>query len=435
MQYSARKGVDIGRYMTSLRIKFKKNRVHLSELFLGIYYLWFFLPFMRTTYGGVYKYFFFGFFVMGMFLLALENINAYGLKMRMKRTIIAPILTYMAFMLFFSLFDFHDARDHIRVSFTFWGTALVYYLMGIRPDGRRRFAQFLLVIAIFTTITSAIVIWENPMAARALTNATVTKENLAEDYYLGRKNVSSIYLFQGIAVLSPVWVSLIKKKHTLLGVLGLIISFLIVLRASFLIALCAMLLGIMLALVQNEKKRPLFLIIIAALALVMLFLPWSEILCFLAGVIDNRTISVRLKELSLLLEFGNVLGDTAGRLTAYTRSISTLLQHPLGVGPYYFSQEARKLIGTHSQILDDLARYGVAALAFYCVFLKRYYVLIKEKWCKLELSSIASSITIVYAALLMLNIGFRSAEESVIMLFILPELPEIILHRNKNINR
>ena len=45
---------------------------------------------------------------------------------------------------------------------------------------------------------------------------------------------------------------------------------------------------------------------------------------------------------------------------------------------------------------------------------------------------VSTSITIVYAVLLLLNIGFRSAEESVIMLFILPELPEIVLyHKGK----
>lgn len=417
--------------MTSLQIKFKNTYIRFSELFLGAYYLWFFLPFMRTTYSGVYKYFFFLFFMIGIFLLVLENINVYGLQIKVKHTIIAPILIYMAFMLFLCLFDFQEARDHIRVSFTFWGTALVYYLMGVNPDGRRRFAQFLIVIAIFTVITSAIVILENPSAARALTHAASTKEALEEDYNLGRKNVSSIYLFQGIAALSPVFVTLIKKKHVFLGLLGLLISFSILLRASFLIALCVLLLGIILALVQNEKKSVLYSVVITMLVLAMLLLPWSEIFSYLAGAIDNDTIRVRLNELSLLLKFGNVVGDTAGRLDAYTRSISTLLHHPLGVGPYYFSQEARKFIGKHSQVFDDLARYGVAALAFYCVFLKRYYTLIKEKWSKIGLDSIAGSITMVYAALLILNIGFRSAEESVIMLFILPELPEIVLYQKE----
>jgi hypothetical protein len=161
----------------------------------------------------------------------------------------------------------------------------------------------------------------------------------------------------------------------------------------------------------------------------MLFLPWSNIFSFLASVIDNETISVRLNELSLLLKIGEVIGDTAGRVDAYMLSISTILQHPLGIGPYYFSQEAREFIGKHSQILDDLARYGVVAIAFYCVFLKRYYMLLKEKWCKIGMGSVATSITVVYIALLLLNIGFRSAEESVIMLFILPELPEIVLHQ------
>lgn len=417
--------------MTSLQFKFRDSYIHLAEIFLGVYYLWFFLPFMRTTYSGIYKYFFFLFFLIGTGLLVVENVNAYGLKIKVKHTIIAPILIYMAFMAFLFLFDFHDARDHIRVSFTFWGTALVYYLMGIHPDGRRRFAQLLIVLALFTTITSAIVIWEDPSAARALTNSTVTADSAMEDYNLGRKNVSSIYLFQGIAALSPVFVYLIKKKHVVWGLLGLTLSFLILLRASFLIALCVMLLGVVLTLIQNEKKSPYLSIVITILALVMLFLPWSEILSFLAGVVDNDSISVRLQELSSLLEFGQVIGDTAGRLDAYMHSISTLVRHPLGVGPYYFSQEAREFIGKHSQILDDLARYGVAALAFYCVFLKRYYVLIKEKWSKIGIGSIAGSITIAYAALLLLNIGFRSAEESVIMLFILPELPEIVLYQKE----
>lgn len=415
--------------MTSLQFKIKNNVIHLAELFLGVYYLWFFLPFMRTTYGGVYKYFFFIFFIIGVLLLILENINDYGFQIKIKHTIIAPILIYMVFMAFLCLFDFYDASDHIRVSFTFWGTALVYYLMGINPNARRRFAQFLIVIAIFTTITSVIVIWEDPGAARALTNAVVTKENLEEDYYLGRRNVSSIYLFQGIAVLSPIFVAMIKKKRILLGLIGLIISFFILLRASFLIALCVMLLGIMLALIQNEKKNFIFSVVIVASILSLLLLPWSNILIFLADKIDNHYISVRLNELSLLLKFGDVMENTAGRLDAYTISIETLMRHPLGVGPYYFSQDAREFIGRHSQILDDLARYGVAAVAFYCVFLKRYYVLLKEKWCKIEMGSVAASITIAYVVLLLLNIGFRSAEESVIMLFILPELPEIVLHQ------
>ena len=160
-------------------------------------------------------------------------------------------------------------------------------------------------------------------------------------------------------------------------------------------------------------------------------LPWGEILGFLANVIDNDTISSRIHELSLWFKYGNATGDVEGRLEAYTLSISTLIRNPFGVGPYYFSNEAKRLIGTHSQIIDDLARYGVAALAFYLVFLKRYYALLKEKWDKIGLGSIAGIITIVYTSLLLLNIGLKSAEESVIMLFILPELPEIVLYHKK----
>lgn len=425
-------GVESVSRMMTLQIKLKKNCIHLSEFFLGVYYLWFFLPFMRATYGGIYKYVFFLFFLIGIVLLAMENINVYGLKFQVKHTIIAPIIAYMALMVFLCLFDLQDARDHIRVSFTFWGTALVYYLMGIAPDARRRFAQFLIVLAVFTTITSAIAIWENPNVARVLTNATVTEDSVTEDYYWGRRNVSSIYLFQGIATLSPVFVNMIKKKHIVLGLLGLFFSFTILIKASFLISLCVMLLGVVLALVQKEKKSLLFTVVISIFGFIVLFLPWGDIFGFLAGVIDNDTISVRFNELSVMIEAGNMVGDVQGRFEAYMQSMSTILNHPLGVGPYYFSQEARDLIGRHSQILDDIARYGVVAIAFYFIFLKRYYVLIKEKWSKIGSGSIAGSITIIYVAFLLLNIGFRSQEESVIMLFILPELPEIALYQRKN---
>ena len=415
--------------MTSLQIKLKDNYIHFSEFFLGVYYLWFFLPFMRTTFTGIYKYLFFGFFLVGLALLVWKNINAYGMTIRINNTIIVPILAYMAFMAFLCLFDIHDALDHIRVSFTFWGTALAYYLMGVIPDGRRRFAQFLLFITVFTIITSTVVIWNDPSASRELTNSATTKEDLARDYYLGRKNVSSIYLFQGIATFSPIFVGLIKKKHIWFGLLGLVFSFAILLKASFLIALGVMVLGVMLSLVQNEKKNPIPYLIASVMALIAFILPWSDIFAYLANAINDSYISVRLNELSLLFDVGNVTGDTAGRLDAYTHSISTLLQHPLGVGPYYFSREAREYIGKHSQILDDLARYGIAAFAFYCVFLKRYYALLEEKWRRIGMGGIAGPIIIAYIALLLLNIGFRSAEESAIMLFILPELPEIILYQ------
>ena len=417
--------------MNSMQNEVPNNSIRLFEILLGVYYLWYFLPFMRTTYDGIYKYIFFAFFAMGLALLVMENIHVYGTSIKMKRTIIVPIITYMAFMTFLFLFDVQDARDHIRVSFTFWGTAFVYYLMGVTPGSRRRFTQFLIAIAFLTLITSSIVIWDDPGAARAMTNASQKQEALEADYYFGRKNVSSIYLFQCLAVISPLFVVLIKKKHVFLGLLGLFISFAILLKASFLIAICVMVLGVVLAMLRNEKSNAITFLLISILVILAFLLPWGEILGFLANVIDNDTISSRIHELSLWFKYGNATGDVEGRLEAYTLSISTLIRNPFGVGPYYFSNEAKRLIGTHSQIIDDLARYGVAALAFYLVFLKRYYALLKEKWDKIGLGSIAGIITIVYTSLLLLNIGLKSAEESVIMLFILPELPEIVLYHKK----
>ncbi len=89
-------------------------------------------------------------------------------------------------------------------------------------------------------------------------------------------------------------------------------------------------------------------------------------------------------------------------------------------------------IGHHSQLLDDLARYGVLGLAFYVVFLLGYYLNLKKEWEKLGRPQIALLITGTYACFLILNLGFRSADEAVIALFIMPILPTILQKRVEN---
>ena len=132
----------------------------------------------------------------------LVNFKRKLTKAKLTFNILIPIVIYMLVMTGFVLFDYYDASNHIRVSFTFWGTALVYYLMSDDPSLQRSFGKLLIALLIINSITSFIGVYSDPSAARALTNAAKTPQALEEDIFLSRKNISSIYLFQSLAVMA-----------------------------------------------------------------------------------------------------------------------------------------------------------------------------------------------------------------------------------------
>ncbi len=401
--------------------------ITLPELCLMIYYAWFFLPFMRTVFTGVYTYIFFAFFIAGIALLVLQRVNGKGMRIKVRWSILVPIICYMAVLLLLTLFGVGDAGKHIRVSFTFWGTVFVYYLLGNNPRARNRFGLFLLAIACLTVLTSYVGILTNPRAARAVSNASRSVEALETDQILGRQNIASLYLYQCMAVVAPIYVAMIRQGKRLWGSVLLIFTCAVILQASFTICLLVLVCGVVLSFFYS-KSRISGLIIFALMA-VMIVLPWGDILSAMAGAIDNNLISRRLYEMSSFFDSGIVGANMGNRAEAYAYSLRTIAANPFGVGPNYSYRVGDQGIGHHSQLLDDVARYGVFGAAFYLAFLISYYRLLKEQWAKVRMEEVAFPITVIYCCFIVLNLAFRSGIESVIMLYILPALPDIILER------
>ena len=139
----------------------------IAVLFLSIYYAWFFLPVLRISFNtSLYKNLFFLCFVIGVSLLFLNYVISTGGKIKLTFNILVPIITYMLVMSMFVMFNYYDASKHIRVSFTFWGTALIYFLLSYNPSLQRAFGRFLLILFIINCITSFIGVYFNPSAAR-----------------------------------------------------------------------------------------------------------------------------------------------------------------------------------------------------------------------------------------------------------------------------
>lgn len=411
--------------------KIKLGTSNIAFLLLSIYYAWFFLPYLRVTFNSpLLKNLFFLCFAIGVLILFLNYMINSGLKIKLTFNILVPIIIYMFVMIGFVFLNFYDAANHIRVSFTFWGTALVYFLISFNPSLQRSFGKFLIFLFVINCITSFIGVYTISGAARALTNASTSSTAIEEDIFLSKRNISSIYLFQSLVIISPILIFMIKKKIKVFwAALALIFIFLTIVKASFTISLLLLIAGIGLSLVYVKGLAGKAMLVLSTIALVLL--PWGSIFTYLASKIDNSYISIRLHDLSVFFSGGDMSINLSSRLNAYLGSLQTFISHPFGIGAHYSYVMLENGIGYHSQILDDLARYGVFALVFYIAFLSQYYKLLKRQWTKINMEEVVFPVLIVYLGFITLNPAFRSSPESVVMLYILPIMPELILSRKK----
>lgn len=397
------------------------------EIFFWVYFIWYYLPFARAYfYSQFYNQIFFCFLVVAVLLCSVANLMRTK-KIKLQATPIWPVLAYMLAFLFMVSLDMGTAGRHIRVSFTFWVTLFVYYLISQYPDAKRRLTNLVFVLFLCTMITSVIGVVTNQAAARILTYAA---NDIEEDMVLRLMNIGGISFFQGMVICVPICGAfLYKRQYCAFCCIFLATVFIGIIAASFTISILMLLFAFLLTyLVNNSSYRNV--IIGVGLSILVLLIPWGVLLSNIAKMINNEMISVRLEAIATALSTGVVTGKLGGRMEVYQASLVTFLEHPLGVGPEYTFLAGQNGIGYHSQILDDLARYGIFAIAFYVVFFLSYYKLLRKNWETVNMSRIAMPVTVIYFLFLLLNLGFTSAHESVLMLFLLPSLP-LILKKNK----
>ena len=139
-----------------------------ASFLLAIYYLWYQLPFMRATFQAErYKYLFFACFAAGILLLCAARLENCRMRVRLtlRVSVLTPVLLYMAVMAVCYLLHAGDAARHIRVSFSFWGTLLVYRLFSFDRRAQVRFGRYLLFLFLLTALTSAAAVLTDSSAA------------------------------------------------------------------------------------------------------------------------------------------------------------------------------------------------------------------------------------------------------------------------------
>ena len=406
--------------MNDLRTK-KQDISLLFETLICIFYMWYFMPAANALFSAsVFKYLFFGCFFAG-----LIGVFLFG-KLKINMVTVAVFSYFIIFTVLYILNIGHASR-HIRVSFTFWGTAILYFGL-LEDDARLHMGKFLLTIYVVTCITSAIGVILDNSAARTIAHAGADDE-IQKSYKL--MNIANIYLFQSMIMFVPALVCLPKTQATkFFAFLLLAAIFFVLTNASFFISIIMFLFAIVISLVLKQKnKERMFAIILVTVLLLVLYLTGYDLLTMLYRSMDNAKLSERVFGLRELVYGGEQTGDAGVRWELYWSSIKTFLNNPFGVGVNYSYKKFDIGIGHHSQFLDDLARYGVAALAFYIVFFMGYYKHLKNAWDKTGYGRIATAVCIIYFVFLVLNLGFRSGEESVAMMYIMPLMPLLVEKR------
>lgn len=396
----------------------KKSLNSLFEFSILLFYIWYFLPIANVHLQATFfKLLFFAFLAIGIAGFLLCN----HLKLNSFTTVI--LLYYIIFTLLV-LLDIDDAGRTVRINFVFFAMSLIYF--GLFPEpSKASLARKILILFAITTITSTIGVLADPNAARTISHADAG--DILHGFYK-EKNIAGIYLFQSLAYFVPFLVCLPKSRNAkLISLLFLILIFIVLVNASFTISLIVYFVALIISFTLKYKGRKRVLALIVTLSLIsVVFINGKAIFSFIATLLNNEKVSTRIIELRDLIYSGVATGDAELRLDLYLSSLKTFIRNPFGVGAFYSYIPLENGIGYHSQILDDLARYGLFGLAFYILFFRGYYKALKKEYIKINAKQIAGIITVIYIAFLTFNIGFRSAEESIFMFLILPYLPTLI---------
>ncbi len=402
----------------------RKSKGNIFEILIALYYTWFFMPIVNAYFSdAIFKYMFFAMFAVGMG--GLLFLKGRFLAVPLNRMTVA-VLVYFATMTFLYIINAGDASSHIRVSFTFWGTLLLYFF-ALDDYGKIRLGKYFILLLIITCITSSVGVAVDNNAARTIAHADADDE-LQHMYSM--KNIASIYLFQCMVMLIPTIVGLSKSRRAKIICGALIVTLLFVLvNASFTISLILFFatLFLTLMLTKSNRRTALFLKILICIMLASIVFFAKDVLEWFANVVNNGKINERITEIvDYIYGTKSASGDLAMRKSLYLESWYTFCDNPIfGVGPHYSYIRFENGLGYHSQLLDDMARYGVAAVIFYVMFFTGYYRMLKAEWQEKTNTKVALITTFVYVIFLIFNLGFRSGVESVVMLFVVPVIPKL----------
>ena len=289
------------------------------------------------------------------------------------------------------------------------------------------------------SIMSIKVLWAHPLAARLMSTNWV----MSADYsYLGHSGVGDIRFTYGVAMLTPLLVALAagtgraKWLRVLMLVCVCVFAYYLYL-ATFAMSIYILIAGTFIAVFHHIKRLPLkFAVSLLTVAAGLLFLVLgADLMLFVARNVQSEVLSVKARTLASVLPGGQAGASIApDRISLYGTSFETFLEHPIvGVGAYYsiagVDVGLERGIGAHSDLLDNLARYGLIGAGLYLPILFLLAFRAASEWRGTAYGRTALAMWVLFFLMCCSNPVSGQTEVGVSVFLLWPALPKVFAAR------
>jgi O-antigen ligase len=300
------------------------------------------------------------------------------------------------------------------------------------------------------SIMSVKVLWVSPLAARLVSTNWVISPAYS---YLGHSGVGDFRFTYGVAMLAPLVVAIAagtgraKWLRVSMVVCACVFAYYLYL-AAFAMSIYIVIAGTFMAVLFHIKRLPLkaaasLLTVVAGL----LFLVFgADLMLFVARNVNSEVLSIKARAAASLLPGGQHTKEgqfASDRISLYGISYKTFLEHPImGVGAYYsvagVDVGLEHGIGAHSDLLDNLARYGLIGAVLYLPILFLLAFRAASEWRGTAYGRTALAMWILFFLMCCSNPVSGQSEVGVSVFLLWPALPKVFAARGTappNVNR
>lgn len=380
----------------------------------------FWVPFIKYLTGSFYQHI--GVCCLAGWIITSLLIEGYKITFRYSFKLCASI--YIFFMVCCAFLGIGDAQSVIMGYSAFWFFAIMISFY-IDKKLNRELRIIITVMFVIIIITNFTTIFAN---IRYSNISKMKGYTLLDDQIYNRLNVGKYDYITALSISYPVFMFLHAKRQNICCAMLLVSSAVAVVLSGYTIASIMLLIGILFGYIAvSGKKYSPYICVIAISVFLCIFS--SYFLNLLKGI--NNHLYERIQELIGFLFTESVggyfnSGDLQGRVVEYLRSLRVFENHIFwGLGPIYSDITNAGRIGMHSQIFDDMARYGIVSVVLFAAFLKSYY----HYMCHVSTESIkvVKVILFLFSITALLNPLFTSATVGFMFLFIIPGILNIVV--------
>lgn len=233
------------------------------------------------------------------------------------------------------------------------------------------------------------------------------------------KGVSGYHIIYSSVIIMPLLfysIKTFKSKNRLIILLFTLFMIYFIYKSAYTTALFGLILGILVYVFFNTSKG--FKIFIAPLIFCLVIILLNpkliyNILIYISDKVQIQQISIRLRQLAMLILYDDTSGDSLYRLVLYKRSIDAFLKYPItGITIY----DPTYVLSEHSSFLDILGGMGLMGFIPYLLFIFYSYKIAIQKTKDKKLKNAIKTSYILFCF-----IGFVNplATSFTIMLFLL----------------